>query len=105
TWESRPPFYECEPPNWRLLVRNFRPCSIRSLLPISRAPPLSSLRYSPATTLSSAEPLPSNERIPVRPSVATEYPPDASQKSVWSRTTILHEHEQIPRDNDDHIVD
>ena len=41
-------------------------------------PPLSALRYASVTTLSSAEPLPSNEGIPVRPSVATKNHADAS---------------------------
>jgi hypothetical protein len=41
-----------------------------------------SSRYAPATTLSSAEPLPSNEGIPVCPSVAMENPADASWQPI-----------------------
>jgi hypothetical protein len=46
------------------------------------APPLSPLRYAPATAVSSAETLPSNGGIPVRPSVATENPPDAPWQPI-----------------------
>ncbi len=57
------------------------------------------------TTLSSAERLPSNEGIPVRPSVAKENPPDASWQPIERVRRFSYENEQLFRDSDGRIVD